>query len=185
MDIVRWAESCANELLGALDSRMQHVRAVARAAVRVGVLFESYDRDVLIATAHLHDIGYAPSLRATELHALDGARYLHAQGIDERVCRLVAHHSCAIAEAEERGLLRELMSEFPAEESAVADALWYCDMTTGPHGELMTSAERLQDIRRRYGGGHVVTRAVESAAPSLVAAVERTEERLAQAQSRS
>jgi hypothetical protein len=37
--------------------------------------------------------------------ALDGARYLRdAQHADAMLCRLVAHHTCASAEAGERGL---------------------------------------------------------------------------------
>ena len=46
------------------------------------------------AAAWLHDIGYAPDLTDTDLHQLDGARYLRdAQHADAMLCRLVAHHS--------------------------------------------------------------------------------------------
>jgi HD superfamily phosphodiesterase len=59
----------------------------------------------LEGAAWLHDIGYAPGLAVTGLHALDGARYLRdAQHADAMLCRLVAHHSWAIIEARERGL---------------------------------------------------------------------------------
>ena len=52
------------------------------------------------AAAWLHDIGYAPGLALTGLHQLDRARYLRdAQRADAMLCRLVAHHSCAIVEA--------------------------------------------------------------------------------------
>ena len=61
------------------------------------------DADLLEANAWLHDIGYAPGLAVTGLHALDGARYLRdAQHADAMLCRLVAHHSCAIIDAGER-----------------------------------------------------------------------------------
>jgi hypothetical protein len=71
------------------------------------------DADLIEAAAWLHDIGYAPSLAATGLHQLDGARYLRdAQHADALLCRLVAHHSCAIIEAGERGLADVLSSEF-------------------------------------------------------------------------
>jgi hypothetical protein len=47
------------------------------------------------------------------LHALDGARYLRdAQHADALLCQLVAHHSCAIIEAGERGLADVLTREF-------------------------------------------------------------------------
>jgi len=44
--------------------------------------------------------------------------------------------SRATFEAEERGLADELAA-WPREESAVADALWMADMTTGPRGEAV------------------------------------------------
>jgi hypothetical protein len=48
------------------------------------------DADLLEAAAWLHDIGYAPVLAATGLHASDGARYLRdAQHADAMLCRLV------------------------------------------------------------------------------------------------
>jgi hypothetical protein len=90
-------------------------------------------------------------------------------------------HSCALIEGDERGLDDELATEFPREDSAIADALWYCDMTTGPHGEAMPVLERLGEIRSRYGPDHVVTRFVDRAQGEIVAAVRRTEERLRKA----
>ncbi|HTF50233.1 MAG TPA: hypothetical protein VK735_22575 [Pseudonocardia sp.] len=89
---------------------------------------------MLVVAAWWHDLGYAPALHVTGLHQLDGARYLAGQGYPQRLCALVAHHSAATFEAEERGLLAEL-NEWPREESPLADALWAADMTTGPAGE--------------------------------------------------
>jgi hypothetical protein len=37
----------------------------------------------------------------------------------------------------------------------------------------------MAEIRQRYGPGHVVTRFIDGGAPELLAAVERTERRLA------
>ena len=163
-----------------LDRRWRHVQAVAERACRVaGGL--GLDADVLISAAWLHDIGYAPDLVQTGFHPLDGARFLRRSGVDKRVASLVAHHSCALVEADERGLGDELASEFPREESALADALWYCDMTIGPDGETVPVTERLNEIRSRYGPDHVVTRFVDRAQGEIVEAVRRTEERLAQA----
>jgi hypothetical protein len=134
---------------------------------------------VLAAAAWLHDIGYARDLAATGFHPLDGARWLSAQGFDPRVTALVAHHSCALIEADERGLSDQLAAEFPQEESPTADALWYCDMTTGPDGQNFDVVDRLQEIHARYGPDHVVTRFIARAESSIVAAVRRTEDRLA------
>ncbi len=71
------------------------------------------DADLPEAAAWLHDIGYVRQLAATGLHGLDGARYLRdTVRADALVCRLVAHHSCAIIEAGERGLADVMYGEF-------------------------------------------------------------------------
>jgi hypothetical protein len=54
---------------------------------------------LLIVSAWLHDIGYAPELAEVNFHPLDGARFLCTQRQDERLCGLVAFHSSALAEA--------------------------------------------------------------------------------------
>jgi hypothetical protein len=142
------------------------------------ILFDTDDAAVLTASAWLHDIGYAPSLAVTGFHPLDGARWLRSEGFDERVTNLVANHSCAHLEAAERGLAAQLAAEFPREDSAIADALWYADMTTGPDGQDFEVTVRLGEIQVRYGPEHLVTRFILKATPEIVAAVRRTEERL-------
>jgi putative nucleotidyltransferase with HDIG domain len=163
--------------------RWRHVVAVAEAAEEVASRL-ALGSGVLVSAAWLHDIGYAPDLVESGFHPLDGARYLRGSGWDPDVVQLVAHHSGAVLEAEERGLRDLLLREFPFQPSLVMDALWYCDMTTGPTGQSMSVAERLAEIRARYGPSDVVTRFVERAEPELVAAVRRVEEHLAAAQSR-
>jgi hypothetical protein len=95
------------------------------------------------------------------------------------VTDLVAHHSCALVEADERGLAVELVREFHREQSELADALWYCDLTTGPDGQDLIVTDRLDEIRTRYGAQHLVTRFVDRAQSEIIAAVRRTERRLA------
>jgi hypothetical protein len=156
------------------------VQAVARKAENVGpLLVAPSDAACLAAAAWLHDIGYAPGLAATGFHPLDGARWLRRQGFDKRVTALVAHHSCAYLEAVERGLADDLAAEYPREESVVADALWYADMTTGPDGQDLDVTARLGEIQTRYGPDDAVSRFIVNATPEIVAAVRRTEERLA------
>ena len=48
------------------------------------------------------------------------------------LCRLVAHHSCAIIEAGERGLADILSLEFEPAPDALSSVLTFCDMTTSP-----------------------------------------------------
>jgi hypothetical protein len=114
----------------------------------------------------------------TGFHPLDGARFLEARGFDRRLCRLVAHHSGARFEAEERGLARELAA-FEPEDSPVMDALIYADMRTGPLGQPLTLEGRISEILARYTPDHPVHRAIGRARPLLAAAVARVERRLA------
>jgi hypothetical protein len=51
------------------------------------------------------------------------------------LCRLVAHHSCAIIEAGERGLAYILSSEFDPARDVLASVLTCCDMATSPDGQ--------------------------------------------------
>lgn len=144
-------------LRDALPRRWRHVQAVAAKSERLAAtLHESQDREVLAAAAVLHDIGYAPSIATTAFHPLDGARWLRSIDFDDRVAALVAHHTNALAEAELRGLDKELSSEFIREVGPVADLLWYCDLTTGPDGQDFTVEERIAEIRERYAPGSVV-----------------------------
>ena len=92
---------------------------------------------------------------------------------------LVAYHSCAPIEADVRGLGVPLASEFSPGDPALTDALLYCDMTTGPDGDYVRPADRLVEIRGRYGPDHEVTRFVELAAPEILATAGRVEELLA------
>ncbi|GAB4583000.1 HD domain-containing protein [Nocardia sp. IFM 10818] len=172
-DLRSWAARTARARLCALPRRWAHTQGVARqAALAAGVVD---DPDLLIAAAWLHDIGYAPDLVRTGFHPIDGTIHLAAQGISERLCALVAHHSCASVEARNRGLT----IDWPDERTSLRDALWWADLTTTPTGEVTDGSSRIEEVRRRYGADHVVTRSVVEAAPELLAAVGRTERRLA------
>ena len=173
------AEDIARMLLeNPLPRRWAHVQGVAATARTLAPILGG-KTDLLTAAAVLHDIGYAPSLAASGFHPLDGARYLRdVEHADAMVCRLVAHHSCAIIEAEERGLAGELAREFKPAPRDLADALIYCDMTTGPDGQRMPIEQRLADIRARYGPTDLVSRALARSAPQLEAATSRVTRKL-------
>jgi len=179
MSLTAWAEDIARSLLEQpLPRRWAHVQGVAGTARGLATILGS-NAELLTAAAVLHDIGYSPSLRDSGFHSLDGARYLRdAQHADGMVCRLVAHHSCAIVEAEEYGLAAALAREFKPAPRSLADALIYCDMTTGPDGQRMTVEQRLADIRARYGPAHPVTHALRRSAPELIAATARVTRKL-------
>ncbi|WP_101833904.1 HD domain-containing protein [Frankia canadensis] len=177
------AERLASELLTPLGDRWRHVQAVAAVAREVSAAVDPAERDLLVSAAWLHDIGYAPSIGHLRFHPVDGARFLAAQDAPERLCALVAHHSCARYEAEERALTAELAA-WELEESAVMDALCTADMTRGPQGQRFAFPERIAEILSRYGEGSVVYRSITRSRPDLAASVDRTMARLAAVQPR-
>jgi hypothetical protein len=146
---LQWAEHTSRQLLEPLGTRWKHTLGVVERARVVGGALEPDEAELLVAAAFVHDIGYAPGVIATGFHAVDGARFLRARG-HERLACLVAYHSGAEAEAGERDLLAE-QSEFADERSLVSSALTYCDLTTDSEGESVEPAERLDEIRQRYG----------------------------------
>jgi putative nucleotidyltransferase with HDIG domain len=181
MSLTSWAAPNAERLLSPLGARWDHVRQVAEQARQIADAVPPADRDLLVAAAYLHDVGYAPTLADTGFHPLDGARWIRDHGPGGRLARLVAHHSSAIYEAQVRGLLETLLSEFDPENSATYDALVFCDLTTGPSGESFSFDERISDIYERYGSDHEVGRALDLSRSALELCHGRTLARLARA----
>jgi hypothetical protein len=171
--IIEWAAEQASTLISPLGNRWLHTQGVVERAQQVGEAFDEESRALLIAAAYIHDIGYAPELQVTGFHPLDGAYYLllHNQ---KRLASLVAYHSEAQFEAQLCGLAAQL-NTIPHEHSIIADALTYCDMTTGPTGLHISFEERLEDIFQRYNEGNIVNRAIHQAIPSLSHAVKQTQ----------
>jgi putative nucleotidyltransferase with HDIG domain len=169
-----WAERLARALLErSLPRRWAHVQGVAARARTLAPALGA-DAELLEAAAWLHDIGYAPELAQTGLHSLDGARYLRdVHHTDPMLCRLVAHHSYAVLEAEERGLAPVLNREFASSPQRLADALTFCDLTTSPDGDQVQVTHRLAEIQDRYGSGHLVSRFISRATPLILEAVGR------------
>ncbi len=179
MALAAWARDLARSLLSeGLPRRWAHTQGVAAQARSLAPILGN-DTDLLEASAWLHDIGYSPNLAATGFHSLDGARYLRdTHHADPRLCNLVAHHSCAITEAEERGLSDHLAAEFTPEREDLTQSLIYCDMTTGPDGQPMTVDARLSEIATRYGETDPVTRFIRRAGPTLTASADATIRRM-------
>lgn len=168
-----WARNTARRLLAdELPRRWAHTAGVARRAGQVARVLPVEERDLLVAAAWVHDIGYAAELVDTGLHSLDGARYLLRAGLSRRVCGLVAHHSGASAVAGLTGTADRL-AEFGDERGRLRDALWYADMTTSPVGHPTTVEARLDEIRRRRGPDDPVVRALAINVDERLAAVRR------------
>lgn len=172
---VEQARQIAEQLLAEpLPQRWAHTQGVARRARELASKVGD-DASLLEAAAWLHDIGYSPSIAHTGFHPLDGARYLrdvvHA---DEALTVLVAHHSCATYEAEERDLLIQLVGEFGEEPiSDALTALTASDMTTSVEGTAQAAEQRLAEILRRYDRDSPVHRAISRAEDRLLEAARR------------
>ena len=87
------------------------------------------------------------------------------------LCRLVARHSCAVIEAEERGLAPR---PDPRVRPAAPIAGWRADLLRHDYqsdGEHVEVHNRLAEIHDRYGSGHLVSRSIRHATPLFLEAV--------------
>src|SRR5947207_14152019 len=125
------ARMLAESLLRDLPDRWAHSAGVAAKAAQIAVTVDAAERELLVAAAWLHDIGYSAELHDSGFHPLDGAGYLWRHGWPSRVCGLVGYHSGAVFVARARELDAALR-RYPREHSPVSDALTYADQTVGP-----------------------------------------------------
>lgn len=174
--LAQQARHLATELLSSLEPRWAHVQHVARRTDELASGLEDNERDVVAAAAWLHDIGHAPDLALNGFHALDGAEHLARLGWPSVVCALVAFHTGAAFEAEERGM-SDALSRFERPPDHLLDVLTAADLTVGPEGHRVDPADRIAEILDRYGAEDPVHRAVRRSAPELLAAVTRSERR--------
>lgn len=168
----------ARRLVSALGDRWLHLQAVGARAKVLSPAVPLPDRELLVKAGWLHDIGYAPEIARTGMHALDGAVHLRELGYPERLVCLVAHHTGARFEAAERGLSAELAA-FALEDSPTMDALICADLTTGPQGQPLRFEDRIAEIFERYKPDSPVHRSLTAGRESLTRSVERTKQRLA------
>ena len=158
--------------------RLQHCAGVAASAQALVTTVPPSAADTLVAAAWLHDIGYAPQLRDSGFHPLDGAVYLRGEGWPEAVCDLVAHHSGSRFVARIRGV-DDRLSEFEFVEDASSDALSVADNTTAPDGKVMMLDERLREKLKRHGPETPNARANPERDDYIRAAARRVADRLA------
>ncbi|MDC8974659.1 HD domain-containing protein [Mycobacterium marinum] len=166
------ARSIAEQRLADLPLRLAHVRGVAATAERLVAGSDADDADAVVTAAWLHDVGYASSVRSTGFHPVDGALFVRAEGFPAVVVSLVAYHTGAVFEARERGL-SDALADFTEPPSSLLDVLTCADMTTSPQGLPVRAEHRVTEILARYPDGDPVHRAIERAAPSLLAAAAR------------
>lgn len=166
-------EDVARSRLTSLPERLAHAVAVARLANTVAHLVRRGDDVVLVHAAWLLDIGYAPAVADTGVHALDGARWLDRRGHHRLAC-LVAHHTGAAYEAHARGLGTAL-SRFTRESSLVSDLLTWCDLSRGPTGQPIAPSHHLDLVIEQHRRDEAVARALAQARPALLATCERVD----------
>ena len=169
------ARRLAGEQLAELGDRWLHVQTAGRVAEELHA--SGAVGDIVAVAAWLHDVGYAPGLHQSGFHPLDGAWFLQRCGAPADLVALVARHTGAQVEAEERGLLAPLTS-MPAANPNDLDALTLVDLVSGPRGGPMTPQERLAEIGGRYSADSPVGRAVARSGPELLATAQRARVRL-------
>ena len=172
------AEQVAHGLLGAMTARWQHTAGVAKRAAELARRLP-VDREVLVAAAWLHDIGYADAARVTGFHPLDGAAYLAVRRWPVRVVGLVAQHSGAEFVAAARGLA-DALAAYPDGGGLLSDALTYADQTVGPRGHRVTPGQRRSEMLRRHGPTSWNALVDNVRAPHLRAVADRVERCLAE-----
>lgn len=171
------SKDVAHEFAVELGSRWIHLAAVGQAAARLPLADD--EAEIVVAAAWLHDIGYAPRLHRTGMHAIDGALFLDLLGAPPELVSLVAFHTGAEYEADERGLVDRLI-QFDPPSQHLLDALTYADLTTDVDGQSVTVQERLDGIFARYEPQHPVHRAVTRSRGYLEACAGRAAARLGQ-----
>ncbi len=172
MPLIIEAIQVARATVGGLHPRWEHLSSVGRCAEVLAERSDVVTLDVVLA-AWLHDVGYGPKAKASGFHPLDGARFLRDEaGVADEVVRLVAWHTGAAFEAEERGLAEEL-AEFGQPDPQALDVLTMIDLAVSPTGEPILDVDRIAEILRRYEDGDPVFRAVSRSRPSLLASSAR------------
>lgn len=157
--------------------RLLHLATVAARAEALSSTVPKPKVDALVASAWLHDIGYAPALRRTDFHPLDGALFLRREGWPKAVCDLVAHHSGSRFVARILGLDAQL-NEFEFVEDPLSDVLTVADNTTALDGSMVGLTERLQEKSLRHGPDSPAARANPERDDYIRAAAARVRHRL-------
>lgn len=159
-----------------MGARWSHLVAVGTTAEQLAAQSKLVP-EAVVSAAWLHDIGYAPELVDTGMHAIDGAQALARMGAPGEVVGLVAHHTGARFEAEERGLTQE-WTELPEPDHAALDLLNLIDLSTSPTGQEIVDADRIKEILQRYDERHPVHRAVTRSQEEMLASSARAKRRL-------
>jgi hypothetical protein len=166
------ARDAAHAILGPLRPDLwRRTEAVAARAqdLAVAVGLPPQEQAVLLSVAWLHLVGATQANTSPHRwEPVDGARLLHIWGLD-RFAGYVAWQGVAYEEAGLLGL-RPILARYPQPQGLVADLLTVATMTVGTDGQVITMAERVEQLRREHGQSSVHAKALRSAWARLDAA---------------
>ncbi|NDL60185.1 HD domain-containing protein [Phytoactinopolyspora mesophila] len=157
----------AREFMSAMGRRWAHVQGVGTTAQELASTTPRVP-ELVVAAAWLHDIGYSPRVRSSGFHPIDGAEFLAVRDAPSELVSLVAYHSGAEFEAEERGL-SDALASYDRPNQMNLDLLTFFDMAVSPAGERILVQDRIDGILQRYEPDHPVHRAVVCSRDSLIA----------------
>ena len=177
--LVTEARDLATHIMREHPDRLRHLAAVAARADALSATVPTDTVATLVASAWLHDTGYAAAVRQTGFHPLDGATYLRQEGWPAPVCALVAHHSGSRFVARIHGL-DGVLQEFEFAEDAPSDVLTSADNTADQNGSLIKLSARLREKLQRHGPDSPAARANPDRDDYIRAAARRVVKRLAE-----
>lgn len=156
VNTVSGAEKALEILLRNNTNRIKHSRAVAMVALEIASKMELSDelKEIILISALLHDIGYSEDFKFADFHPIDGYYYLMSNNWKE-VYRMVAlhhTHSYELAKMSRKDVLSIYESKpLDPEFELIVNIISEADFTVNSEGEIVSSKERLEDIKFRYG----------------------------------
>lgn len=155
INTIEGAFNCAHELLE--GNRLKHTLTVAEQAKKLAEVanLNNEERNLLVMTAYLHDVGYSDKIKFCDFHPLDGSYYLGANGWYNEIRLLTLHHTYAIGlvETVRTDLLGEYhnpVNALPEHLTKLYQLLLLADMTSDGSGNVVSIEERVKDIGNRY-----------------------------------
>ncbi|GAB5388745.1 MAG: hypothetical protein Alpg2KO_17130 [Alphaproteobacteria bacterium] len=129
-----------------------------RSVPRLAVEEEAGFGGKLVQAALYHDIAYAPDLRQSGFHPVDGAHQAAQDELPADVVDAVLHHSGAFGEMER--MQPDLRADYGQAcrmmQTKLSRALTFCDLRSGADGRPVSLTERLADIRDRHSRNHAL-----------------------------
>ena len=175
-----WARELAQGALAeSIPRRWAHAQQAAGRAGELEGVLDRAELELLVASAWVHDIGYAPDAVRTGFGPLDSALHLQSLRAPDRLVALTAHIAAIVLEADQRDLSEAYAPFVDEGGTPVRDGFWWCCTTSGTDGSPVTLQQRIEGWRRDHGHDTIILRWIEEATPEIEAAIHRTASRAA------